>query len=76
MAIPAAVRKYGMDHSEMAMRAAKRMSRSKEKQKTGRVVCHHLRMMLVTEESVTTVFVRPPAVPLPEVGDKQITLDF
>ncbi len=33
-------------HSEMAMRAARAMRRSKQKKRTGRAVCHHLRMML------------------------------
>ena len=68
-----AVRRYGMDHSAMAMRAAKRMSRSKQKQKTGRVVCHHLRMMLVSGEAVAPIFIRPS---ISEVSDRQITLGF
>jgi|APSaa5957512535_1039671.scaffolds.fasta_scaffold242994_1 hypothetical protein len=42
----------GLCHSEMAMHAAKKMRRSKQKQKTGRVVCHHLRMMLAANEPV------------------------
>ena len=33
-------------HSKLAMRAAKRMSRTRSKQKTGRKVIHHLKMML------------------------------
>ena len=36
-------------HSELAMQAAKRMRRSRHKQKTGQEVCHHLRMMLTCE---------------------------
>lgn len=35
-----------LSHSELAMRAAKGMGRSKHKEKTGRVVCHHLLKML------------------------------
>ena len=42
----------GLCHSEMAMHAAKKMRRSKQKQKTGRDVCHHLRMMLAANEPV------------------------
>lgn len=42
----------GFNHSMMAMNAAKRMRRSKQKQKTGHVVCHHLRMMLAAEDPV------------------------
>jgi uncharacterized CHY-type Zn-finger protein len=45
-------------HSEMAMHAAKKMRRSKQKRKTGRVVCHHLRMMLSANESVPPVSVK------------------
>ncbi len=45
-----------VDHSAMAMQAAKQMRRSRQKQKTGRVICHHLRMMLATE---TPVAARP-----------------
>lgn len=33
-------------HSKLAMRAAKKMSRTSSKQKTGRKVIHHLKMML------------------------------
>ena len=33
-------------HSRLAMRAAKKMSRTSSKQKTGRKVFHHLKMML------------------------------
>jgi len=39
----------------MAMHAAKKMRRSRQKLKTGRVVCHHLRMMLAANESVAPV---------------------
>ena len=44
----------GLNHSAMAMKAAKQMRRSKQKQKTGRVVCHHLRMMLAADVSIPT----------------------
>ena len=33
-------------HSKLAMKAAKKMSRTSSKQKTGRKVFHHLKMML------------------------------
>ena len=36
-------------HSELAMRAAKRMRSTRHKRKTGQQVCHHLRMMLASE---------------------------
>ncbi|MEX2489951.1 MAG: hypothetical protein WD356_10550 [Pseudomonadales bacterium] len=35
-----------LSHSALAMRAAKGMGRSRQKEKTGRVVCHHLLKML------------------------------
>ena len=38
------------DHSELAMRAAKRMSRSSHKEKTGRIICRHLLEMLAEKE--------------------------
>ena len=37
-------------HSKLAMRAAKRMSRTSSKQKTGRKVIHHLKMMLELQD--------------------------
>ncbi|MDC2964641.1 hypothetical protein OA067_06995 [Gammaproteobacteria bacterium] len=33
-------------HSKLAMKAAKKMGRTKSKQKTGRKVFHHLKMMI------------------------------
>jgi hypothetical protein len=42
----------GLNHSMMAMQAAKRMRNSKQKRKTGHVVCHHLRMMLKADDPV------------------------
>ncbi len=35
-----------LEHSELAMRAAKQMRRSKHKVKTGHKVCHHLLQMI------------------------------
>ena len=35
-----------INHSTLAMRAAKRMRRVKHKRKNGHVICHHLMMML------------------------------
>ncbi len=69
------VRQFGMNHSEMAMMAAKRMSRSKQKQKNGRVICHHLRMMLVSGEPVVHAM-RPAIAPVRDCGQQQITLGF
>ena len=68
-----AVREFGMDHSELAMQAAKRMRRSKQKQKTGRVVCHHLRMMLVTDRPVARSSLPGSS---PKAGEKQFALGF
>ena len=39
----------GEYHSQLAMHAAKRMRRSKQKLKVGQEVCHHLRMMLASK---------------------------
>ena len=36
-------------HSQLAMKAAKKMRRTKQKLRTGQEVCHHLRMMLSSE---------------------------
>ena len=36
-------------HSKLAMKAAKRMGRTKSKQKTGRKVFHHLKMMIQSQ---------------------------
>ncbi len=70
-----AAREFGMNHSELAMMAAKRMSRSKQKEKNGRVICHHLRMMLVSGEPVVYV-ARPSVAPVHHCGQQQITLGF
>ena len=36
-------------HSELAMKAARKMRRTRQKLKTGQEVCHHLRMMLSSD---------------------------
>ena len=36
-------------HSELAMRAARRMARSRHKEKNGRIICRHLLQMLAEE---------------------------
>jgi hypothetical protein len=36
-------------HSVLAMEAAKKMRRSRQKLKTGQKVCHHLKMMLASD---------------------------
>ena len=38
------------DHSALAMQAAKKMRRIKYKRKNSRVICHHLLMMLNSED--------------------------
>ena len=64
----------GLCHSEMAMYAAKKMRRSKQKQRTGRVVCHHLRMMLAANDPVVPMSIRPlPGLPF-EQNEAQISL--
>ena len=42
-------RHHAKYHSALAMQAARKMRNSKQKQKTGQIVCHHLRMMLTSE---------------------------
>lgn len=39
------------DHSRLAMQAAKRMKSSKDKLRTGRLVCLHLRSLLAATQS-------------------------
>ncbi|HIG40455.1 MAG: hypothetical protein ABGY96_28740 [bacterium] len=39
------------DHSELAMKAAKRMPRSRQKEKNGRIICQHLLEMLADEST-------------------------
>jgi hypothetical protein len=49
-------------HSDLAMRAAKRIKGSKNKRKTSQLVCHHLRMMLSSPEAQPrTTYYYPPA---------------
>ena len=49
-------------HSDLAMRAAKRIKGSKNKRKTSHLVCHHLRMMLSSPEAQPSATYRyPPA---------------
>ncbi len=38
-------------HSVLAMEAAKKMRRSRQKRRTGQEVCHHLKMMLASDPS-------------------------
>ena len=46
---PQSTGQHAKYHSELAMQAARKMRNSKQKQKTGQMVCHHLRMMLTSE---------------------------
>ena len=49
-------------HSDLAMRAAKRIKGSKNKRKTSHLVCHHLRMMLSSPWAQPSATYRyPPA---------------
>jgi hypothetical protein len=41
-------------HSVLAMEAARKMRRTRQKLKTGQMVCHHLRMMLASEPSTSS----------------------
>ena len=68
-----------INHSQLAMQAARRMRRVKHKQKNSRVICHHLSKMLMDAE----VGVRPHSAeillaPLPRViqQEKQFSLGF
>lgn len=49
--VQSVVRQSVVQHSVLAMRAAKRMSHSKQKIKTGRTVCHHLLQMISETDS-------------------------
>ncbi len=40
-----------INHSQLAMQAARRMRRVKHKQKNSRVICHHLSKMLMDAEA-------------------------
>ncbi len=55
----------GVDHSVLAMEAARRMRRVKHKEKYGRVVCHHLTQMLTGQ---STVVARPLQTPIQAHG--------
>jgi hypothetical protein len=49
------------DHSRLAMQAAKRMKSSKDKLRTGRLVCLHLRSLLTATQSPGSLPTRPGA---------------
>jgi hypothetical protein len=49
------------DHSRLAMQAAKRMKSSKDKLRTGRLVCLHLRSLLTATQSSGSLPTRPGA---------------
>ena len=53
------------DHSRLAMQAAKRMKSSKDKLRTGRLVCLHLRSLLTAAQF-------PEALPQRPVGTQSI----
>ena len=39
-----------INHPDLAMRAARRMRKVKQKRKNSRVICHHLKMMLEAKD--------------------------
>ena len=55
-------------HSVLAMEAARKMRRTRQKKKTGQEVCHHLKMMLTSEPVVDA--------PIAEARAGQIHLGF
>ena len=65
-------------HSEKAMRLAKKMRRTRQKEKTGHVICHHLRMMLTEEPSRQRIRQNPgtPVVNHQERDNPQFSLGF
>lgn len=44
-----------INHSTLAMQAAKRMRRVKQKRKNGHVICHHLKKMLDDQQMLPSV---------------------
>jgi hypothetical protein len=59
--IKPAIKQLVSEHSELAMRAAKRIKASKNKRKTSHLVCHHLCMMLNSPISATSPSFRQAA---------------
>jgi hypothetical protein len=51
VAVPSKIAIHAKYHSVLAMEAAKKMGRSRQKRRTGQEVCHHLRMMLASGPS-------------------------
>ena len=41
-------------HAELAMKAARKMRSTRQKRKTGHIVCHHLKMMLDSDDRPMT----------------------
>lgn len=82
--------RVGEYHSVLAMEAARKMRRTRQKLKTGQQVCHHLKMMLASEpvpaepvsvlEPINTVSINPHSVnpngqtPRPLHSEPQINL--
>ena len=50
-AVPPKIAIHAKYHSVLAMEAAKKMRRSRQKRRTGQEVCHHLKMMLASDPS-------------------------
>lgn len=51
-----------LSHSQLAMKEARRIARSRSKKKSSRIICHHLLQMLAEEEPPRDAQVprRPP----------------
>ncbi len=70
-------------HSDLAMRAAKRMSRARHKEKNGRIICQHLLRMLAEDSADSAsvhaarkVSIEPLTEPTAKQAGKQYSLSF
>ncbi len=70
------VRRSAEYHSAQAMAAARQMRSSREKGKTGQIVCHHLRMMLTTEPGAIVLSAAANEEVSPERDQSQYQLGF
>ena len=72
----AQVRRSAEYHSAQAMAAARQMRSSREKEKTGQIVCHHLRMMLTSEPESVVLSAAANDALSPEKEQSQYQLGF
>jgi|DEB0MinimDraft_6_1074348.scaffolds.fasta_scaffold19509_4 hypothetical protein len=72
----ARVRRSAEYHSAQAMAAARQMRSSREKEKTGQIVCHHLRMMLTSEPEAIVLSAAANDDITPEKEQSQYQLGF